>query len=510
MALFFELPWDSQPQEVVSPAGGGLASGLLRLWNFAGLEHDSVAGAPPTSSISTSFVPGPAGVGREISATKYTLWDDDYRAQITNKLTWFYYGRLPTFQNGVLLGNAQPGGVGYNSMLYGGASGQAVLFLKTAGSGSSVNHHLDSRVLGDVAIVGTYDGATMRIYVNGVESTTSTAKTGNVDTTDFDTTLNRWNATSAQGGLAYLGGVSNRVWSASEAGEFYKNPWQLFAPQQIWVPVSAGGPVTHATTGALAASGATIAGSAAHIAKHATTGALAGSGAAVVGSSARTRAHPTSGALQGDGATIAGSADHVVPGGTHDTSGALQGDGAAVVGSAAHIAIHGTSGVLAGSGATLAGSAARVAGAVTHATTGALGGGGAVVTGSARGPQPDAETVELLGGGPGKPRKRRELEKDSYLYRLLSPPVAEIEVPAEVKPEAVEAIAKVAEKVVAKQAKPRPSDVAASLKKLGIDYKGAYRDAYQEVYTELLKQHRAFEQQQDEDEQIVRALAAIL
>jgi hypothetical protein len=169
---------------------------------------------------------------------------------------------------------------------------------------------------------------------------------------------------------------------------------------------SAGGATTHATTGALAASGATLAGTAAHIAKHATSGALAGSGAAVAGSSARTRAHPTSGALAGGGATLAGAADHAVPGGTHDTSGTLTGAGAAVVGSAAHIAKHATSGALEGSGATLAGSAARVAAAVTHATSGALVGDGAVVTGLATGPNVS------FGGGSWFPNVSKRTRKD--------------------------------------------------------------------------------------------------
>ena len=74
---------------------------------------------------------------------------------------------------------------------------------------------------------------------------------------------------------------------------------QLLAPQSIWVPVSAGGATTHATTGALAGAGGTVDGTAAHIAIHGTSGVLAGSGATVDGASARTRAHPTSGVLAG-------------------------------------------------------------------------------------------------------------------------------------------------------------------------------------------------------------------
>lgn len=222
---------------------------------------------------------------------------------------------------------------------------------------------------------------------------------------------------------------------------------QLLAPQSIWVPVSAGGATTHATTGALAGAGGTVDGTAAHIAIHGTSGVLAGSGATVDGASARTRAHPTSGVLAGSGGVVdgtarhnvphpttgvlagaggevVGAADHTVPGGTHDTSGALAGGGGVIAGTAAHVAIHGTSGVLAGSGGAVVGTAARVAAAVTHDTSGALVGGGAVIEGRAATPQ----DTDNSGGWPIYRRKKKK-DDDEELEPAVIEAVAVVPAP---------------------------------------------------------------------------------
>lgn len=118
-----------------------------------------------------------------------------------------------------------------------------------------------------------------------------------------------------------------------------------------------GGPVTHATSGAITGAGSTVAGTAAHVAKHATSGALVGPGSTVSGSATRFRAHPTSGTLAGPGSTVTGSA--------------------------ARTRQHATSGALSGAGASVAGSAQRTGAAVTHSTSGVLTGPGASVSGSA-------------------------------------------------------------------------------------------------------------------------------
>lgn len=135
----------------------------------------------------------------------------------------------------------------------------------------------------------------------------------------------------------------------------------------------------HPTTGVLAGQGTAITGTAAHVAIHATTGALAGAGAAVAGASARFRAMAATGTLAGQGAAVAGSANHASGAVTHDTSGALAGAGAAVAGTAARTRIHAATGALAGQDAAVAGASARTR---DHQTTGDLFGAGAVIVGS--------------------------------------------------------------------------------------------------------------------------------
>lgn len=124
-----------------------------------------------------------------------------------------------------------------------------------------------------------------------------------------------------------------------------------------WVVFGGGGPVTHATTGALSGQGSTIAGSAARTRVHTNTGALVGQGSEVVGAASRTRLHATDGVLQGQGSDIDGSAQRNT---SHATSGVLEGQGAEIVGSAQRIGdavVHECSGALFGQGSAMSGEA---------------------------------------------------------------------------------------------------------------------------------------------------------
>ena len=138
-----------------------------------------------------------------------------------------------------------------------------------------------------------------------------------------------------------------------------------------------GGPTTHDGTGALATTGAVVAGTAARFRAFATTGVLASSGAEVTGSASRFRAFATSGVLANAGAAVAGSATRFR---TFGTSGALATAGAAVVGTSLRYRTMGSSGALVTAGATVAGTAARFR---EHGTSGALAAAGASITGSA-------------------------------------------------------------------------------------------------------------------------------
>jgi hypothetical protein len=151
------------------------------------------------------------------------------------------------------------------------------------------------------------------------------------------------------------------------------------------VKQASGGPVTHATSGALTGQGSTVAGTAAHIAVHGTSGALTGQIGSIAGTATRFRSMSSSGALVGQGSTIVGSAARAGGATSHDTSGALTGQGSTLSGTAARFRAFTSSGVLTGQGSVIVGTAARVGAPVTHATSGALVGPGATISGFAAG-----------------------------------------------------------------------------------------------------------------------------
>lgn len=284
----------------------------------------------------------------------------------------------------------------------------------------------------------------------------------------------------------------------------------------------------HPSSGALTGPGSTVAGTAARTRQHAATGVLTGPGSEVAGTAARTRQHAGSGDLVGPGSAIVGSADHQAAAGVHEASGALVGQGSSVAGTAARFRAFAASGALTGQGSAIAGTAARVAGPVSHAASGVLVGPGALVVGSAARANPavshDAtgdlvgpgsiitgqdtspDVIELLGGGPGGPKKKKkrvvrtELDKDSYLYRLLSPEVRD-----KLEPEAAEVIEAKAVEVVEQKSKPSPKAVRAAIEDEGL----AYRQAYKEIYLELIGEIRKAQADEEEEEEAI-AMALLL
>jgi len=118
----------------------------------------------------------------------------------------------------------------------------------------------------------------------------------------------------------------------------------------------------------------------------------------------------------------------------------------------------------------------------------------------------EVDDIVLLGGGPGLPKKKKkrvvrtELDKDSYLYRLLSP-----EVRAQIEPEVAEVIEAKAVEVVEQKAKPSPKAVRVALADEGL----AYRQAYKEIYLELIGEIRKAQEDEEEEEEAI-AMALIL
>jgi hypothetical protein len=245
----------------------------------------------------------------------------------------------------------------------------------------------------------------------------------------------------------------------------------------------------HTASGVIAGAGSTVAGTANRFRSHSASGALAGAGATVAGSANRFRAHSASGVLAGAGAAVSGSASRSGAPVTHTASGAISGAGSAVAGTATRYRAHSASGAIVGAGAQIAGSASRSdGGPVTHTASGAIVGAGAAVSGSvAR--SGDSEVIQ--GGHP-------QLVNTDYYRSRLRKQYEESE-PEVVQ--AIEAIAEEAPKVDVSQAD-ADALMRAELQRIGI----AYREAYTEIYLDLIAEMR----QQQEDEQIAAIMVALL
>jgi hypothetical protein len=106
----------------------------------------------------------------------------------------------------------------------------------------------------------------------------------------------------------------------------------------------------------------------------------------------------------------------------------------------------------------------------------------------------------LLGGGPGS--KRKQIEKGSYLERLLSAPL--VDRLERIKPEAAEVIEEIAVEAVEQE---KPVTQAAQVLRTELKNEGiAYREAYREVLAQVVAEMR---QAQEEEEELAIALAIL-
>ncbi len=165
-------------------------------------------------------------------------------------------GRGHLFSQGLQTGNYPQSTIAYGIDNSGGASAGRITFLEFGGGGSSTASAGANTVIGHAdgkyhVAVGVRNGAAenTRIYVDGVNATESTAGNGNVINASTQTVSIGNDAgyagtdREAEGGVV-AAAVWNRVLSDAEIYSASLNPWQLFAPRRIWVPVSAGGGTT--------------------------------------------------------------------------------------------------------------------------------------------------------------------------------------------------------------------------------------------------------------------------
>ena len=411
--LILQRPWDSQPQDAVAPSANW--AGRLTQLSVGGSFYNLATGLPETKYGAMARATSAAG-----ASDAPTLSGNDWVEAVGPGTSDFaivsvFVPQSVTGLQQIVAADPVSDAVRQFQLRANGTSLEFIRFITTAATfTATISAAL--QIGRPVCIVSVSSGQTISLYTGDKSASATTGGTTQVWTKDALRSswfMRRVSAVAGAGSepsshLHALRAVIRGAISNAEALSLVENPWQLFEPRRIYIPTAAGGPATHAATGALATAGAAIAGSAARIAgavTHAATGALATAGAAIAGASARTRAHPATGSIAAAGAAVAGTAKHNVPhpasgalatagavlagaaarsgsATAHAATGSLAAAGAALVGAAAHVAIHSAAGALATAGASIAGSAARAGAVVTHAATGALAGDGATMTGT--------------------------------------------------------------------------------------------------------------------------------
>ena len=232
MAAFFSRPWDSQPQEgQPADAERPICAGLVSLFSSAAPISNAAGGALSIGSLQSSV--GRQGVSVTGATTSGFI---SSTAPISGDRTIAFYCR-PASAAGtkVVFTSTTGSGVGYWIGIASGANWSI---------GGVISGGTDSVSVGsDQLIVVTKRGTTHSIWVDGIfkGSGTSALADGSSGFTwlRFGTgTANSW--TSAVGVL-HMGATWSRALSDFEVAEVSRNPWQLFEPQRIFIPVAAGG-----------------------------------------------------------------------------------------------------------------------------------------------------------------------------------------------------------------------------------------------------------------------------
>jgi hypothetical protein len=248
MALIqYAAPWDRQPQETVEENPTWANRGLIGLWNFANGTVGTVGGDASLSGI-PDFVASGSGLGWKnttiSSNQKLLLPDLSTQIGITNEVTLVL---ILGGGNNTTQGLANIGGVNNTTQSdhypYRPASTDLIyssLFKANrwvSGVTSLVDHTKPH-------VVGVQ-------FKNGLQRYTQAGRQLATASNAVDPIWPSWarllvsdNTAFAYSGVTLGAAVFNRYLPDAELFEITKSveaSWQLFAPQTIWVPVSAGG-----------------------------------------------------------------------------------------------------------------------------------------------------------------------------------------------------------------------------------------------------------------------------
>lgn len=404
--LILRKPLDSQPQEV-RPLSQEFRFDFG--WHGAYPAIDLVTGKPFTRASGLTDIVGLPGRGVTIAPNATAAFStpagiDSTHQQITFVCVFTWQSGSQNFpqlagdstQNvGFRLGSSSAGG-GNVGIVKGGVASLSTITLTSDVAYALVASH--NTVTGEAYIIArpVGGGTLLRAADTSTSATVYSNNTWSVGIarTDFSGSW-RGNVFLSAGGHFFL--------PETRARELVDNPWEVFEPRRIIIPIGAATAGTHAATGSLVAQAATVAGTAADVATYTSTGALTAQAAAVAGTATHLTLHASTGALAAQAAVVAGTAEHTAPG-SFSATGALTAQAAAVAGSAVHLTLHTATGALASGSATAAGAAVHY---TLHTAAGDLVADAASISGSALHEGDGAEVAKPFTGA-GRPRRTRQ------------------------------------------------------------------------------------------------------
>ena len=236
------LPWGAQPQEATDvDVSTGFARQLKCLWTGAGYWYGPAEGTYSRQIGSAADV-AVYGRGRTtfsvVASTSPSGRLPDGSFGTASAGTFLAVVRVPT---GTATASLKGGATG--DMHIRVTSGANLVFVKR---GVSVRITASGVVAqGGVYVVAGSYGAENRLYCNGVlvgvDSGGLVTAQGTAAWVGHDGgAAEDW----SDGGIGLIAAWDRQL-STDEVCELSANPWQLFEPQRIWVPVSAGGSTTY-------------------------------------------------------------------------------------------------------------------------------------------------------------------------------------------------------------------------------------------------------------------------
>lgn len=227
--------------------GHWIRKNLLRFWSY-GLRPGNntpfrLDGTVPVLASGFSILGNvfrtvsPEGWGQDAgggnaNASGWSTTDDTYRTSLGNKFTAFTLLRvIASSASDFVFGNTDVRGSAggfYNWGLYWGNSTSAFsCYVKnTSNTVVSASNPSASNFNQTYLVALTYDGATLTLYVDGVP-VASASQTGNVQTTDLDTTWCEWGnvGTASVRQVVHYSGIANRVWTPYEIADLNSHRW---------------------------------------------------------------------------------------------------------------------------------------------------------------------------------------------------------------------------------------------------------------------------------------------